>query len=118
MWNEGAHPIPFRKSTNDELDKVKGTLSEAEAQQWFARYCLANPAFMVYLLTRVKLDPVQDLLLRSFILKDYCLLVAGRGFSKSFVISLFCIIYHFRTHSRTVLLSTKIILNTNDVFFI
>ena len=93
MWNEGAHPIPFRKSTNDELDKVKGVLSEAEAQQWFARYCLANPAFMVYLLTRVKLDPVQDLLLRSFILKDYCLLVAGRGFSKSFVISLFCIIY-------------------------
>lgn len=92
-WIEGAHPAPKRKSTNDELESIKGTLSEIEAQKWFAKYCLANPSVMVYLLTRVKLDPVQDLMLRSFFLKDYCLVVAGRGFSKSFVISLFCILY-------------------------
>lgn len=92
-WIEGAHPAPKRKSTNDELESIKGTLSEIEAQKWFAKYCLANPSIMVYLLTRIKLDPVQDLMLRSFFLKDYCLVVAGRGFSKSFVISLFCILY-------------------------
>lgn len=93
MWHEGVHPVKVTKSTNDCLEEVKGILSEDEAQKWFAKYCMANPSVMVFLLTQVKLDPVQDLLLRSFFLKDYCLLVAGRGFSKSFVISLFCIIY-------------------------
>lgn len=93
MWTPGPHAGKRKKSTNDELEEVSGTLNETEARVWFAKYCLANPAFMVYLLTQVKLDPVQDLLLRSFFLKDYCLVVAGRGFSKSFVISLFCILY-------------------------
>lgn len=93
MWTPGPHSKPKKKSTNDELEEVTGTLTEKDAQIWFAKFCLANPSFMVYLLTRVELDPVQDLLLRSFFLKDYCLVVAGRGFSKSFVISLFCILY-------------------------
>jgi hypothetical protein len=93
MWVEGPHAGKRKKSTNDELELVEGTLTDAEAQVWFAKYCLANPSFMVYILTRVELDPVQDLLLRAFFLKDYCLVVAGRGFSKSFVISLFCILY-------------------------
>lgn len=93
MWIPGPHSKERKKSTNDELEEVVGTLKEKEAQIWFAKFCLANPTFMVYLLTKVELDPVQDLLLRSFFLKDYCLVVAGRGFSKSFVISLFCILY-------------------------
>lgn len=93
MWYEGAHPIPVKKSTNDELEEVRGVLGDIEAQKWFAKYCLANPTVMVYLLTRVTLDPIQDLMLRSFFIKDYCLVVAGRGFSKSFVISLFCVLY-------------------------
>lgn len=93
MWKPGPHAKPRKRSINDELEEVKGTLTDAEAQLWFGKYCLANPSFLVYLLTQVELDPVQDLLLRSFFLKDYCLVVAGRGFSKSFVISLFCIIY-------------------------
>ena len=36
MWNEGAHPVILRKSTNDELAEIKGVLSEAEAQQWLS----------------------------------------------------------------------------------
>lgn len=92
-WIEGPHVKPKKRSTNDELEEVKGTLTDSEAQLWFAKYCLANPKFIVFLLTGVKLAPIQDMLLRAFILKDYSLLVAGRGFSKSFIISLFCIIY-------------------------
>lgn len=94
MWIEGPHVKKVkRKSTNDQLEEVKGTLTDIEAQKWFGKYCLANPSIAVYLLTQITLDPVQDLLLRSFFIKDYCLVVAGRGFSKSFTISLFCILY-------------------------
>lgn len=92
-WIPGPHAKGRIPSTNDELEKVTGTLTDEEAQKWLARYCLANPTFMVQLLTRVELDPVQDLMLRSFFIKDYSLVIAGRGFSKSFVISLFCIVY-------------------------
>lgn len=94
MWIEGKHCKKIVKPpTNDLLEAVKGNLESTEAQIWFAKFCQANPYFAVKLLIGVKLAPVQDIILRALIKRDFSLLIAGRGFSKSFTISIFIILY-------------------------
>lgn len=93
-WFPGEHLVPIGKSSLETLSEVKGKLTQEQAQIWFAKYCKSNPAFTTKLLTGyVDLYPIQDMLIRSFFLRDFSLMIAGRGFSKSYTISLFIILY-------------------------
>lgn len=92
MWNNGQH-IQEPRNSLKELEAVKGPLEMEAAQIWFAKFCLANPSFALQLLTGVEIAPIQDLLIRSFFLRNYSLMIAGRGFSKTFTISLFIVLY-------------------------
>lgn len=93
-WIEGEYadkkPVP---SLFEELRSYEGALSKAEAGVWLAKYCQLSYYFLIRLLTGVKLAPVQEILLRTWFQKDENLIVAGRGFSKSFTVSLFIILY-------------------------
>jgi hypothetical protein len=92
-WIPGEHCKKIKKGTLETLAEVKGKIPMREAQVWFATFCRANPSFAVKLLTGISLAPIQDIVIRSFFLRDSCLMVAGRGFSKSFTVSLFIILY-------------------------
>lgn len=92
-WIEGEHADKGpHKSVFDELRK-EGAMSKAEAGVWLAKYCHVSYYFLIRLLTGVKLAPVQEILLRTWFQKDENLIVAGRGFSKSFTVSLFIVLY-------------------------
>ncbi len=93
-WIEGEHKPIVKRASKEILAETKGKLSQEEAQVWFAKYCEKNPAFAIKLLTGyVELYPIQDMLIRSFFMRDFGLMIAGRGFSKSYTISLFIILY-------------------------
>lgn len=93
-WNEGYHIKPFNPvSLNDRLAEVKGSLTVDQAQIWIARFCQANPYFAIKLLTGIEIAPIQDMIIRALMRKDFSLLIAGRGFSKSYIICLFIILY-------------------------
>ena len=94
MWEPGQHIPPIKKvSSLQALAKQKGHLDLEKAQAWFANFCYSNPHFTVKLLTGVDLYPVQDILIRSFFLRDFSLMIAGRGFSKSYTVSIFIILF-------------------------
>lgn len=94
MWNEGKHIARIPEETlNDKLGKIKGSLGPEEAQIWFAKFCHVNPYFAVRLLIGIEIAPIQDLIVRALMKKDFSLIIAGRGFSKSFTISIFIILY-------------------------
>lgn len=94
MWNQGKHIGRIPETTlNERLEKIKGSLGVEEAQMWFAKFCHANPYFATQLLIGVKIAPIQDLIIRALIKKDFSLIIAGRGFSKSFTISIFIVLY-------------------------
>ena len=92
-WYKGEHCKSIEKSTCEALREVKGRISAEESRRWFVKYCISNLYFTVKLLLGVKLAPIQEIILKSFFQRDYSLQVAGRGFSKSFLISIFIIVY-------------------------
>lgn len=92
-WEAGYHTREPEKSSYEELAEVKGVISEEEAQIWFAKFCQANLFFTVKLLLGVELDLYQEIKLRAFFLRDFCLNIEGRGVGKSFTISIFIILY-------------------------
>ena len=94
MWNEGYHcKYKDRKSSYDLLKEVKGKLEPDEARKWFAKFCKSNLSFIVNLLIGVKIAPIQEIKLRSFFLRDFALDIEGRGNGKSFIVSIFIILY-------------------------
>ncbi len=94
MWIEGEHcKYKGRASSYELLSKAKGKLEADEARIWFAKFCRSNLYFVVNLLIGVKLAPIQEIKLRSFFLRDYSLDIEGRGNGKSFIVSIFIILY-------------------------
>lgn len=123
-WNEGYHIKPFNEKTlNDRLGEIKGELDLQQAQIWLAKFCQANPYFAVRLLTGIEIAPVQDMIIRALMRKDFSLVIAGRGFSKSYIISLFIVLYAvFYPGSRIGICSgtfrqSKLIFKTIEKFF-
>ena len=92
-WEEGFHCKPIVKKASDSLRELKGTLTSEESRTWFTKFCMNNLYFTVKLLIGVKLAPVQEVILKAFLQRDFSLQVAGRGFSKSFIIAIFIILY-------------------------
>ena len=105
-WYNGKHckDTSNLESAIDILNKQKGKLSIEEAQIWFTKFCKYNPSFTVKLLLGVTLAPIQDIIIRSFFIRDYGLMIAGRGFSKSFTISIFIILYALFTPGTKIVI--------------
>ncbi len=93
MWEPGCHNSEVKKSTLDELNSVKGTITDEEAKIWFAKFCQHSLYFTTKLLTGVELDEWQEIKLRAMFLRDFCLNIEGRGVGKSYTISIFIILY-------------------------
>lgn len=94
MWIEGEHILHKDKTPSwDELASVKGKISPDEARVWFAKFCKSNLYFTTQLLLGVKLAPIQELKLRTFFMRDFVLDIEGRGSGKSFIVSIFIILY-------------------------
>ncbi len=97
-WHEGEHCRKVDPETaHDDWMNVPGELDTEEAGVWFARFLANNPYMALKFLVgdnRIgQIYPVQDVIIRTWFQRDFNLLVAGRGFSKSYTVSLFLVLY-------------------------
>lgn len=94
-WHKGEHcrEVDPEVINSDWMD-VPGDLTQEEAGVWLSRFLASHPFQSLKFLTGMaNVYPVQDILIRTWFQRDFNLLVAGRGFSKSFTVSLFIILY-------------------------
>ncbi len=96
-WHEGSHCRKLNpEEVNTHWKDVKGDLSQDEAGVWFSKFLAQNPYLALKFLVgpeMAQIHPIQDILIRTWFQRDFNLLVAGRGFSKSYTVSLFIVLY-------------------------
>lgn len=108
MWVEGKQKFKHYTDYNKEVSSLLGELGDIEARITLIKFLKANLGFTVYYFSGVELTAQQEIILKSMFVKDNFLFVAGRGTSKSFLISLFCLFYPiFNFNTKTCLISAN-----------
>lgn len=74
-------------SSSDYLYNLKGDLTEIEARLSLAKFLRTNPGIFFEMISGFQLLPIQELLIRAMLTRESGILIAARGFSKSFLIS-------------------------------
>lgn len=95
-WEQGEHCPHTPDNINKEWENVKGDLTQAQAEEWFCKYLACTPNAAAELLIGPKmgrLHPIQDILIRTWFQRKKNVLIAGRGFSKSYTTAIFCVLY-------------------------
>lgn len=108
MWSEGnQHRIKY-EDFNSIFKELKGSIKEEEAKILLYKLLKTNIGFTYELMTGQKLLPIQEVIVKSVLLRDNSLIVAGRGMGKSFLISVLSILYPlFNPDSKTILISAN-----------
>lgn len=88
MWEVGRQDTKIEPSNFEYLKSVKGHLTEHQSKLWLARYFSSNlNALYEYLADPdYPLLPIQEILIKSLFLRDSGIVVAARGFSKSWLL--------------------------------
>jgi len=107
-WYTGAQKTVSVKDFNEEVKQLTGTLNDVTARITLAKFLRYNLGFMVYLFTKIKLEPIQELILKAMLYRDNGIIVAGRGSSKSFLLSVFALLYPiFHFNSKLCIISAN-----------
>ncbi|NJO59147.1 MAG: hypothetical protein HC836_12665 [Richelia sp. RM2_1_2] len=96
MWVTGLQKAEKIDDIINVIESIpKGArLTDEEARSYLARYFRRNLGVFFHLLqSKVKLHPMQEIILNGLFSKDNSLIVAGRGLGKSWLISIFVILY-------------------------
>jgi hypothetical protein len=88
----GAQNSKIITDVNKELSELNGELSDAEARVSLAKFLRHNLGFATELGLGVTLESYQELTIKSFFNRNYCMLVWGRGCAKSFCAAIYCIL--------------------------
>jgi hypothetical protein len=89
---QGVQTSKLVSNVNDELLKLKGELTDAEARISLAKFLRHNLGFSTELALGITLESYQELTIKSFFHRNYCMLVWGRGCAKSFCAAVYCVL--------------------------
>ncbi len=108
MWIAGKQPIKKFKDFNSIVMELSDDRNDEEARILLAKFLRANIGFTFELLSGVEVTPMQELILKALFLRDNGIIVCGRGVGKSFIISIFCLLYPiFYPNSKLCLISAN-----------
>lgn len=108
MIYKTKQPILIDEDINRKLKEIPSTLSEEDAKRTIAEFLFNNLGFCWELLTNNFLPEFQELIIKGWFKKDYNLMVASRGIGKSYLISIFCILYAiFHPNTQIVIISAN-----------
>lgn len=93
MWYAGNQKVETVQDFNEQFAAIQGEVDEITAKILLAKFFRHNLGWTMEYLCGLKLMPIQEVILKSILARDNCLIVAGRGFSKSFLISILSMIY-------------------------
>lgn len=120
VWIPGVNvsneiPVDWNTQFQNEL---KGELDEEVARKTLGKYLMYNMGVCVYNLTGFMLESYQRLVIKGWMKKNFTLCIAGRSFSKSFLLGhffyLFCLFnpeHHVLMVSATFRSSRKVLEN-------
>ena len=92
-WHIGNQKVNNYPDYNFIVRELEGDLDDATAKITLAKFLKTNLGFTFEMLCGVKLMPIQELTLKALFTRDNNLIVAGRGWSKSYLIAVFSILY-------------------------
>ena len=109
MINPGIQRSNATENINDRfLTELKGTLYDDVARSTLAQFLNHNIGITTELITGVKLYPYQEIILRAWWQHNFCLNIWSRGGAKSWLVSMFCMIYPlFNPETRIVIASSN-----------
>jgi hypothetical protein len=103
-------------NVNEELLQLEGVLSDEVAMESFAKFLRYNLGFTINLMTGMKVFPFQEMIIRSCFSKDFFMLIAGRGLSKSFSLAMFIWLYAIFTPGSKIGIISKSFRQSQLVF--
>lgn len=107
-WYEGSNAganIPFDWNQH-YAETLMGELDEETARSTLGHFLMYNIGFCVYLLTGFHLDPDQRVILKGWMQKNFTLCIAGRSWSKSFLLGHFFYLYCLFNADHHVLMTS------------
>lgn len=108
MWYISEQFELTTRNFNKEVESLTKDLNDLEAKITLAQFMRHNLGFSFQMLSGFDMFPIQEIIIRAILLKDISLVVAGRGFSKSTMLSVLSIIYPmFYPNSSMCLVSSN-----------
>lgn len=108
MWYISEQFELTTRNFNREVEMLTKDLNDLEAKITLAQFMRHNLGFSFQMLSGFDMFPIQEIIIRAILLKDISLVVAGRGFSKSTMLSVLSIIYPmFYPNSSMCLVSSN-----------
>lgn len=101
---------PTKDLNQEYLDTLKGFLDDKTAKITLAKFLRKNLGFTIQLLTggNIILHKFQEMILRSWFLRNFCLNVWGRGVSKSYTVAIYCFLYCiFNPNTKVIVVSAN-----------
>ena len=92
MWHETTKYKKKTENYNETFKKLQGELEDKEAKITLCKFLRQNLYFTTYLLTGIKLAPYQEITLKGMFNRNFNMCVWGRGCSKSFIASVYCVL--------------------------
>ena len=86
-------PDKYKKNItnlNDELLKLEGELEDKQAKITLAKFLRSNLGIATELISGIKLAPYQEITLKGFFNRNFCMCVWGRGCGKTFIAAVYC----------------------------
>ena len=90
-WYSHNQKVTQFQNYNSILKELKGELNDIEARLTLIKFLKHNFGFMVEMMSGIRLLPLQEIMIKSVLDRDTSLVVAGRGGSKTFMISIMCL---------------------------
>src|SRR5687767_12399702 len=112
-WDVGNQKVTKFVNYNSIVKELSGDLEDIEARLTLTKFLKTNIGFTFQMLTGgdtngIRLMPIQEIIIKSLMIRDNSLIVAGRGFSKSTLISVFGLLYSiFYPDTKIVLISAN-----------
>lgn len=120
MWTQGKQPERNKIDIIKEAELLPDIISEEDAKVFAARFLCSQLGIFFNLLTgnneQFKLLKIQEILLDIWFKRDFNLIVAGRGFSKSALIAVFSILYCILNPNSKVVIVASVFRRVKDIF--
>lgn len=116
-WDTGFQLCRKRPAALQEAFALKGDLTEEEARYHLGRLMRYNLGFTWLLISgQDMLLPFQEIILNAWFEKDYSLVIAGRGVGKSYLLSIFILLYAILNENTKIVLVANNFRRVKDIF--
>jgi hypothetical protein len=107
-WIVGSQKVKKFEDYNSIVKEFDGYLDDTEAKLSLVKFLKTNIGFTFQMLTGMSIYPQQEIILKAMFLRDNGMIVAGRGYAKSTLISIFALLYPlFNFNSKLCIISAN-----------